>query len=415
MSMVPRKDVSFHKPAGKAEIERRKKMAEALMVQGQQPQNTEVISGVAVKQSPLAGLAKALTQGVGGYQSGQAAQMEQGREDAKRKAMADALGAYSSAGDPTKGALAMQQILMGNEETAPLALSQALENAQYDQRFPRELEMARQKAQIAQQYGGGATGGDTGVLLNRLVEVGKQSDPNYNLLNALEDLKGGAGQRGRLGADITLGREANYETQTGQNESDLVYKPKIAGESAVQTEIGKREGEAQATLQFLEANMPKFTEVTKKLSKLGQTATYTKAGQLADAAARQTDRPVSQGAIDRAEYITTIDNEVLPLLRDTFGAAFTQKEGDTLKATLGNPDLSPPEKDAALRSFMAAKTGQVQSLKRQVGPQGQGSNPAITTPYDQIQPAIFDQDQEGDTATGPNGKMIFRGGRWVPL
>jgi len=152
MSMVPRKDVSFHKPAGKAEIERRKKMAEALMVQGQQPQNTEVISGVAVKQSPLAGLAKALTQGVGGYQAGQAAQMEQGREDAKRKAMADALGAYSSAGDPTKGALAMQQILMGNEETAPLALSQALENAQYDQRFPKELELAKAKAEIEAQY-----------------------------------------------------------------------------------------------------------------------------------------------------------------------------------------------------------------------------------------------------------------------
>lgn len=370
MSMVPRKDVSFHKPAGKAEIERRKKMAEALMVQGQQPQNTEVISGVAVKQSPLAGLAKALTQGVGGYQAGQAAQMEQGREDAKRKAMADALGAYSSAGDPTKGALAMQQILMGNEETAPLALSQALENAQYDQRFPRELEMARQKAQIAQQYGGGATGGDTGVLLNRLVEVGKQSDPNYNLLNALEDLKGGAGQRGRLGADIDLGRTAEFEKQTGQNESDLLLKPDIARETATQTEVGKRQGEAAGNLSSLEAAMPKLEAVTQKLSALGKAATYTQAGQLKDSTMRQLGQPVGPGAVARTEYVSTIDNEVLPLLRDTFGAAFTQKEGESLKATLGDVNKSSEEKDAALRSFIAAKTGQVETLKRQTGQTG---------------------------------------------
>jgi len=370
MSMVPRKDVSFHKPAGKAEIERRKKMAEALMVQGQQPQNTEVISGVAVKQSPLAGLAKALTQGVGGYQAGQAAQMEQARTDARQKAMADALGAYSSAGDPTKGALAMQQILMGNEETAPLALSQALENAQYDQRFPRELEMARQKAQIAQQYGGGATGGDTGVLLNRLVEVGKQSDPNYNLLNALEDLKGGAGQRGRLGADIDLGRTAEFEKQTGQNESDLLLKPDIARETATQTEVGKRQGEAAGNLSSLEAAMPKLEAVTQKLSALGKAATYTQAGQLKDSTMRQLGQPVGPGAVARTEYVSTIDNEVLPLLRDTFGAAFTQKEGESLKATLGDVNKSPEEKDAALRSFIAAKTGQVETLKRQTGQTG---------------------------------------------
>jgi len=370
MSMVPRKDVSFHKPAGKAEIERRKKMAEALMVQGQQPQNTEVISGVAVKQSPLAGLAKALTQGVGGYQAGQAAQMEQARTDARQKAMADALGAYSSAGDPTKGALAMQQILMGNEETAPLALSQALENAQYDQRFPRELEMARQKAQIAQQYGGGATGGDTGVLLNRLVEVGKQSDPNYNLLNALEDLKGGAGQRGRLGADIDLGRTAEFEKQTGQNESDLLLKPDIARETATQTEVGKRQGEAAGNLSSLEAAMPKLEAVTQKLSALGKAATYTQAGQLKDSTMRQLGQPVGPGAVARTEYVSTIDNEVLPLLRDTFGAAFTQKEGESLKATLGDVNKSPEEKDAAFRSFIAAKTGQVETLKRQTGQTG---------------------------------------------
>jgi len=374
MSMVPRKDVSFHKPAGKAEIERRKKMAEALMVQGQQPQNTEVISGVAVKQSPLAGLAKALTQGVGGYQAGQAAQMEQGREDAKRKAMADALGAYSSAGDPTKGALAMQQILMGNEETAPLALSQALENAQYDQRFPKELELARQKAMIESQYGSAPAAVQIADEIQKARAAGDMQRVNDLLLTGKMLEKGmrigDGGTIENMQGFTGAASDTSQAKQTGQNISDLEYKPQIAKESAIQGEIGKRQGEAAGNLASLEAAMPKLEAVTQKLSALGKAATYTQAGQLKDSTMRQLGQPVGPGAVARTEYVSTIDNEVLPLLRDTFGAAFTQKEGESLKATLGDVNKSSEEKDAALRSFIAAKTGQVETLKRQTGQTG---------------------------------------------
>ena len=57
---------------------------------------------------------------------------------------------------------------------------------------------------------------------------------------------------------------------------------------------------------------------------------------------------------------------MLPLLRQTFGAAFTEREGQSLKNTLGDPDKSPEEKDAVLRSFISQKLAQVESLQRQV-------------------------------------------------
>ena len=72
----------------------------------------------------------------------------------------------------------------------------------------------------------------------------------------------------------------------------------------------------------------------------------------------------TEGALARAEYIAKVDNEILPLLRETFGAQFTQKEGESLKVTLGDPDKSPEEKDAVLRSFIKTKREQVKTLQR---------------------------------------------------
>ena len=74
-----------------------------------------------------------------------------------------------------------------------------------------------------------------------------------------------------------------------------------------------------------------------------------------------------ESAIARKEYIAKVDNEVLPLLRQTFGAQFTQKEGESLKLTLGDPNATPEEKDAVLRSFIDAKRSQIETKNRRIG------------------------------------------------
>jgi hypothetical protein len=74
-----------------------------------------------------------------------------------------------------------------------------------------------------------------------------------------------------------------------------------------------------------------------------------------------------QAAVDRTRYIATVDNQVLPMLRDTFGAAFTVAEGETLRATLGDPNKSPKEKQAVLKAFIEQKRRDVQAMAYRTG------------------------------------------------
>lgn len=143
--------------------------------------------------------------------------------------------------------------------------------------------------------------------------------------------------------------------------------PETRQAQAAASEVGKELGAAQAKLGAMEAAMPGFVEVTDKLSKLGKIASYTTAQQVRDASLREFGVELPDSAVAKTEYMATVDNEVLPMLRDTFGAAFTVAEGDRLRATLGNEKMSPAEKDAALKSFIDAKTREVRKLQRQTG------------------------------------------------
>lgn len=140
-----------------------------------------------------------------------------------------------------------------------------------------------------------------------------------------------------------------------------------AAATAAGSAQGRAEGEATASLEDAEASLPRLESVVTQLSDLGKKATYTYAGQAADVAAVQAGLDTPEGAIARREYIAKVDNEVLPLLRQTFGAAFTQKEGESLKATLGDVNASPAEKDAVLRSFIDSKREQVRTMRRRLG------------------------------------------------
>lgn len=126
--------------------------------------------------------------------------------------------------------------------------------------------------------------------------------------------------------------------------------------------VGKSRGEAMALLENMQSKMPGLETVVGELDKLSDTATYTYGGQAVDFAMRQLGAEPRESAIARADYIAKVDNEILPLLRITFGAAFTEKEGNSLKATLGDPNAHPREKQSILRAFIQQKRRQVQAL-----------------------------------------------------
>jgi hypothetical protein len=140
----------------------------------------------------------------------------------------------------------------------------------------------------------------------------------------------------------------------------------VAGEAA-QRAGGKATGEAGAALASMQSKMPGLEKVVQDLDALSEKATYTSAGRGVDYLRRQTGADPRESAVARQRYIAMVNNQILPLLRDTFGAAFTEREGNTLKATLGDPNASPPEKQAVLKAFIEQKRRDIEALQMQTG------------------------------------------------
>lgn len=134
-------------------------------------------------------------------------------------------------------------------------------------------------------------------------------------------------------------------------------------------EAGKSIGEAGNDLASISSKLPGLEQVVTDLGVLADKATYTAAGQAYDYGRAQLGMEPREAAVARAEYVAMVDNQVLPLLRDTFGAAFTQKEGDTLRATLGDANKSPAEKKAILTAFIEQKKRDVVALQSRTGAQ----------------------------------------------
>lgn len=137
--------------------------------------------------------------------------------------------------------------------------------------------------------------------------------------------------------------------------------------AARDTAAGKEQGNALATYHSMVSKMPGLEQTVGELDKLADEATYTMTGQAADWMIKQGGFKPRDAAVARTEYIAMVDNQVLPLLRDTFGAQFTVQEGASLRATLGDPDKSPEEKKAVLKAFIEQKKRTIQALALQTG------------------------------------------------
>ncbi len=133
---------------------------------------------------------------------------------------------------------------------------------------------------------------------------------------------------------------------------------------AADVAAGKAQGEAVASYRSMATKLPGLQGVVNELDKIAEEATYTLAGQGRDAVARQFGITTG-GALARTKYIAMVDNQILPLLRDTFGAQFTAAEGEKLRATLGDADKSPQEKQAVLKAFIEQKKRDVEALALQ--------------------------------------------------
>lgn len=176
-------------------------------------------------------------------------------------------------------------------------------------------------------------------------------------------------------AQISKEEQARQEAKTRAEQERLknAQTIKLATEPSMQKAIeaakaeGKALGEDAYVFGDLDARLPILYETTQRLGALSKNATYTAGGQLRDELIKQSGFKTTEGADARGNYIAIIDNEVLPLLRSTFGAAFTVEEGNRLRNTLGDPDSSPTQKQATLDAFIKSKENQVRMLGTKLG------------------------------------------------
>ena len=149
----------------------------------------------------------------------------------------------------------------------------------------------------------------------------------------------------------------------GKGAGELQYKPQIKQAE----ELAKTQAENISQLRSMESKLPELKRGVEELKDIGSKATYTMGGQAYDFLRKEFGAKPTEGAVARQEYITNVANKVLPLLKDTFGAAFTAQEGESLKATLGDPNMTPEQKNAVLDTFINQKIENIRSKRREVG------------------------------------------------
>lgn len=220
-----------------------------------------------------------------------------------------------------------------------------------------------------------------------------------------EFMKNG-GTSGAPAAFIALdlqAKAAGYEPGTPEYQRFMASRG--AYERGLDTAVGKAEGEDAALFESMKSKMPGLEKVVEELGQVADEATYTGAGQAANWIGKQLGFEPTDAAVARTKYIAMVDNQVLPMLRDTFGAAFTVAEGDSLRATLGDPDKTPEEKQVVLQSFIEQKKRDLEALGARVGNKAEpDASGASGAPVSISSDAEYDALPSGATFVGPDGK-----------
>jgi len=169
------------------------------------------------------------------------------------------------------------------------------------------------------------------------------------------------------------GREAGA-TESAKLNAQLDFKPAIAEAVKTAEASAKSRGESLSELGRAKAALPGLTEVVNKLITLSDVATYTLAGKAFDEVTKQLGFGATEGATARAKMESLVSNQILPLLRDTFGAQFTEREGESLRKTMLDIDASPAQKKEILNAFIEQKIRDIETKEsnlNQQAPAGQ--------------------------------------------
>jgi len=167
---------------------------------------------------------------------------------------------------------------------------------------------------------------------------------------------------GVAGAKVTETAKATAKS------APLIAKTKsfINTEVKLAEKAATERGEVLTDLARMQASLPGLTDVVNKLRDLAPIATSTFGGRVWDTAVKELGFGATKGATASTKFGAMVNNQVLPLLKPTFGAAFTVPEGDALRATMGDVNASVEEKMATLDAFMEQKQRDIEGKQLQL-------------------------------------------------
>lgn len=125
-------------------------------------------------------------------------------------------------------------------------------------------------------------------------------------------------------------------------------------EKAFQAEEGKKKAQYNQEYENQQALFENAQQIANELRYLADEATYSPVGRFLDEIAH-TFGSGTPGSVAREKYQQTINNELIPKLKQYLGGQFTEKEGEMLRQTLGDVNATPAEKKAAIDAFMFAR------------------------------------------------------------
>jgi len=155
--------------------------------------------------------------------------------------------------------------------------------------------------------------------------------------------------------------------EAGKLRSKRKYMPEITAAVKLAEKAATERGDVLNDLDRATAAMPSLVSVVGELKELAPIATSTFSGRLFDGAVKELGFGSTKGADARSKFIGIVRNQVLPLLKPTFGAAFTVQEGEKLEAALADPNASPDQKILQLEAFINQKYRNIETAQRQLG------------------------------------------------
>jgi hypothetical protein len=274
--------------------------------------------------------------------------------------------------------------------TAMLQREYALEDERRKAASPEAmLDMEYKRAQIDKLNQEAAAGGSDERFFGNPILINREGQPpTYGIYGDKGTFKEIKLPPGATVAPPTKAIDTGTETIIVDQAGNVISRqPKqlreAEKEKAAGTVEGKTEGEVAAELDSITSKMPGVRETVSELGKLADAATYTQGGQLWDTIREETGQEPREASIARTKYNSVLNNQILPLLKETFGPQFTDAEGLRLQATLGDPDVAPAKKHAALEAFLAQREKDIAALQKRAGktsPAGGGGGGAGTPP-----------------------------------